>query len=265
MQRHPSSHHIGARFSAAAQTYTAVSGMQDQVARQVLGLVPETVSASSILDAGCGPGRLLGLARHRWQEADLLGVDIAPGMLIQARQTFAGDPRACFFEGDVASFQADRPFDLVISSSALQWLQPFAEGIAHVAKLCRPGGWVALGIMLDGTLGELHAARRSAVPHKPAKGRLPTLDALECAANTIPGARIRRLEHASAHYEQACAMDVLRSLHAMGVTGGDVSQGERPLTRGEMLALTADYDRHFATPGGVRVSFVLGYLLLEMV
>lgn len=265
MQRHPSSNNIGARFSAAAHSYAAVSNMQDQVARQVLGLVPETVSASSILDAGCGPGRLLGLARRRWPQADLQGVDIAPGMVLQARQAFSGDPRASFSEGDVAAFQADRPFDLVISSSALQWLQPFAQGLAHVARLCSPGGMVAMGIMLDGTLGELHAARSSAVPHLPPRGRLPTLDALECAANTIPGARIRRLEHASAHYDQACAMDVLRSLHAMGVTGGDVSRGERPLTRGEIQALTADYDRHFSTPGGVRVTFVLGYLLLEMV
>lgn len=255
---------IGARFSAAANTYTAVSHMQDQVARRVLGLVPETACASSILDAGCGPGRLLGLARPRWPDAAWLGVDIAPGMVLQARQTFSDDPRAHFAEGDVASLQSDRPFDLVVSSSALQWLQPFAQGLAHVAQLCRPGGWVSLGIMLDGTLGELHAARRSAVPHNPAKGRLPTLDALECAANTIPGARIRRLAHASAHYDQACAMDVLRSLHAMGVTGGDVSQGERPLTRGEIHALTSDYERDFATPGGVRVTFVLGYLLLEM-
>lgn len=264
MQRNPGNN-IGARFSAAANTYTAVSNMQDQVARRVLGLVPETAGAGSILDAGCGPGRLLALARCRWPEADLLGVDIAAGMILQARQAFSGDPRARFAEGDVASFQADRPFDLVISSSALQWLQPFSEGIAHVAGMCRPGGWMAIGIMLDGTLGELHAARRCAVAHKPAKGRLPTLDALEAAANALPGARIRRLEQSTAHYDQTCATEVLRSLHDMGVTGGDVSRGERPLTRGEIRALTAAYDRDFATPGGVRVTFVLGYLLLEMV
>lgn len=265
MQRTSSSNNIGGRFSAAATTYTATSQMQDQVAHQVLGLVPETACASRILDAGCGPGRLLALARRRWPQADLLGVDIAPGMVLQARQAFSGDSRAQFAQGDVSAFQADRPFDLVISSSALQWLQPFSEGIAHVAKMCRPGGWMAMGIMLDGTLGELHAARRSAIPHNQAKGRLPTLDALENAANAIPGARVRRLEQTSAHYDQACAMDVLRSLHAMGVTGGDVSQGERPLTRGEMHALTTDYDRDFATPVGVRVTFVLGFLLLEMV
>ncbi|MDP3652621.1 MAG: methyltransferase domain-containing protein [Rhodoferax sp.] len=265
MQRNPSRSNIGARFSAAASTYSAASKLQDQVARRVLDLVPTTVCATSVLDAGCGPGRLLGLARPRWPDAAWLGVDIAPGMVLTARQAYANDPRAQFVEGDVAAFQADRSFDLVVSSSALQWLQPFAEGVAHVAQLCSPGGMVAMGVMLDGTLGELHAARRSAVPNNPAQGRLPTLDALECAANAIPGARILQLEHASAYYDQACAMDVLRSLHAMGVTGGEVSRGERPLTRGELQALAADYDQHFATPVGVRVTFVLGYLLLEMV
>lgn len=264
MPRPPQSN-IGARFSAAAPTYTAVSNMQDQVARRVLDLVPGTVCANSILDAGCGPGRLLRLARSRWPEAALLGVDLAPGMLLQARQAFGGDPQAQFFEGDIATFTPDRPFDLVVSSSALQWLRPFAQGLVHVAQLCRPGGTVAIGIMLDGTLGELHAARKSAAPHNPAKGRMPTLDALEAAAASVPGARIRRLEQTSSQHDQASALHVLRSLHDMGVTGGDLSQGERPLTRGEILALAATYDRQFATPGGVRVTFVIGYLLLEMV
>jgi len=255
--------HVSARFSAAAQTYTGASNLQDRVARRVLDLVPENIFPENILDAGCGPGRLMSFARQRWPDACMTGVDIAPGMVSESQSLFCNDRRTAFVVNDIASFQVDQPFDLVLSSSALHWLRPFNEGIAHVAGLCRRGGLMAIGIMLDGTLNELRTARNAVAPHKAAPGRLPTLNELEQAAHLVPCSRIRRIEQSTAEYDQASAADVLRSVHDMGVTGGDVSRGQSPLTRGEMRALTEYYDKNFATSEGVRVTFVVGYLLLE--
>lgn len=255
--------HVRSRFSAAACTYTESSSLQDRVARRVLELVPAGFDAARILDAGCGPGRLAALARARWPDAFIVGVDIAPGMIREARGRLAGDPRMSFEERDIAAYCPDAPCDLLLSSSALQWLKPFDAGLAHVAGLVRPGGLLALGVMLDGTLAELHASRRAAAPHKPVAGRLPTLAEFEKAVRAIPGARVRRIESAAAEYDQPSGADVLRAVHEMGVTGGDVSRGPAPLTRADMKALAAHYDGHFASDGGVRVTFVMGYALVE--
>ena len=260
------SHHhrqISARFSAAAQTYIAVSSLQDRVAHRVLELVPESFSAGRILDAGCGPGRLAALARARWPDAHITGVDIAQGMINAARSHFAGDEHADFSVSDITTYHAASTYDLVLSSSALHWLRPFADGLSHVAGLVRPGGLVAIGLMLDGTMAELKASRDAVAPGKQALGRLPTFSELEQSAHCIGGVRVRRLEQITAEYDQESAAAVLRSVHDMGVTGGDVSRGSKPLTRTEMNALRAYYGRHFASVGGVRVTFVVGYLLLE--
>lgn len=255
--------HVSARFSAAAHTYIAVSSLQDRVARRVLELVPESYSAGHLLDAGCGPGRLAALARNRWAGAHITGVDIAPGMIDAARLRFAGDEQAEFYVSDVATYCSASAYDLVLSSSALHWLRPFPEGLSHVAGLARTGGLVAIGLMLDGTLAELKASRDAVAPGKRAPGRLPTFSELEQAAHRISGYRVRRLEQTTAEYDQESAAAVLRSVHDMGVTGGDVSRGSNPLSRTEMNALRAHYDRHYASTGGVRVTFVVGYLLLE--
>ena len=261
---HRSHHqHVSARFSAAAKTYIGVSHLQDKVARRVVDLVPETSTPGSVLDAGCGPGRLLRIARTRWPEATLTGVDIAPGMIKQSLDLFSGDPRTEFITDDITQFHPAHKFDLVLSSSALHWLKPFAQGLAHVADMCTPGGMMAIAIMLDGTMRELRSAREAAAPGKMPLGRLPTLAQLEEAAHLIPNSRVRRIEQSASEYDQANAREVLRSVHEMGVTGGDVSRSNTPLTRGEMLSLTEFYDRNFATPQGVRVTFVVGYLLLE--
>ena len=112
-------------------------------------------------------------------------------------------------------------------------------------------------------MAELKASRDAVAPGKQALGRLPTFSELEQSAHCIGGVRVRRLEQITAEYDQESAAAVLRSVHDMGVTGGDVSRGSKPLTRTEMNALRAYYDRHFASTGGVRVTFVVGYLLLE--
>ncbi|HMP89955.1 MAG TPA: methyltransferase domain-containing protein [Kiritimatiellia bacterium] len=256
--------HVSARFSAAAQTYIGVSDLQDKVGRRVLEMLPENINPMRILDAGCGPGRLMRLARHRWPASDLVGVDIAEGMIAEAKAAFAGDSNTDFVVSDITNFNTDQAFDLILSSSALHWLKPFDRGLAHVAGLGQKGGVMAIAIMLDGTMSELRQSREAAAPKKQALGRLPTLAELEKAARTIPDTRIRRLEQSASEYDLADAAEVLKTVHAMGVTGGDVSRGPSPLTRSELTALKDYYNCHFATPQGVRVTFSVGYLLIEL-
>ena len=237
--------------------------MQERVARHVLDMVPDGLSPSCILDAGCGPGRLLAMALQRWPDAQGIGVDIAPGMIQHAATRVTGRHPIDWVVADAAIYQPTRRIDLVVSSSALHWLQPFESGIAHVVALARPGGLAALAIMLDGTMRELRAAREAVAPHKPPAGRLPTMHRFEEAIRNLPGARIRRLEQVTSEYDMPSAADVLSGVHAMGVTGGDVSRSHAPLTRRELQQLTQWYDRHAASPNGVRVTFVVGYALVE--
>ncbi len=256
--------HVGARFSAAAPTYGEVSGLQDRVARRVIDLVPGDVSAGTILDAGCGTGRLIGMARARWPNAFITGVDIAPGMVAEAARFFAADKKVQLVNADMAAFQHEA-FDLVLSSSAMHWFRPFYPGMARVTELVRPGGFAAFGVMLDGTLGELHASRRAAVPEKTPAGRLPNMEEFEASVYQLPGIRIRHMEKSVDEFDQSNAATVLRTVHDMGVTGGDISLAASPLNRTELNKLSGYYDQHFATSHGVRVTFVVGYALLERI
>jgi trans-aconitate methyltransferase len=259
---HAHQRHVGSRFSAAASRYGACSPVQDEVARQVLDLVPPEVNPATVLDAGCGHGRLLQLARARWPKAALTGVDVAVGMIDESRRALAGDTALTLFTADVAAW-SHPPFDLVISGSALHWLRPFAPALAHVLGLVRSGGHAALGLMLEGTLAELHAARRAVAPAKTPSGRLPAPDAVEAALHAVPGIELVRTRRTTVHHELPDVATLLRSLHDTGVTGGDVSRGSAALSRGELKALSEYYTRHFASPGGVRVSYVVGYYLVR--
>jgi ubiquinone/menaquinone biosynthesis C-methylase UbiE len=88
------------------------------------------------LDVGTGTGAGARVIRRRFPSADVVGVDVAPGMLAEARRLV---PDAEFVEGDASALPFDdESFDLV----AHQNMIPFVD---QVARVLRPGGWVVFG------------------------------------------------------------------------------------------------------------------------
>jgi len=84
-----------------------------------------------VLDVGTGTGVVAGLAAERFPEADVVGIDLAPRMIEQARRQHPG---LRFEVGDASRLTfADGAFDLILLLNAV----PFAGELARVAA---PGG-----------------------------------------------------------------------------------------------------------------------------
>ena len=84
------------------------------------------------LDVGTGTGAGARVLRKRFPEADVVGADIAPEMLAEARRLA---PDITFVEGDAAELPFDdESFDLVAHENMI----PFPD---EVARVLRPGGW----------------------------------------------------------------------------------------------------------------------------
>jgi SAM-dependent methyltransferase len=88
-----------------------------------------------VLDVGTGTGAAALMAAQRWPAAEVLGIDVSPGMIERAA---AKEPRPGlrFLVADVAELPAGEGYDLVM----LVNMPPF---IAPVARLVRPGGFIA--------------------------------------------------------------------------------------------------------------------------
>ncbi|HZB47845.1 MAG TPA: class I SAM-dependent methyltransferase [Mycobacteriales bacterium] len=105
-----------------------------------LGLV---AAAGSVLDVGCGTGRLLKRARRDGHRGRLVGLDPGAGMLAVARS----DPSIEWVEGTLRPGAYDAEFDLVtMTGHAFQELRTDAEVrdvLTGMRDALRPGGRVA--------------------------------------------------------------------------------------------------------------------------
>ncbi|WP_199043201.1 class I SAM-dependent methyltransferase [Glycomyces salinus] len=97
---------------------------------------------ASVLDAGTGPGLLLGAIARARPDLRLSGIDLAEDMIDHARRNLADlEERPDLRAADVADlpFEGDR-FDLVVSTfSAHHWDDPEAAS-SELARVLRAGG-----------------------------------------------------------------------------------------------------------------------------
>jgi ubiquinone/menaquinone biosynthesis C-methylase UbiE len=93
-----------------------------------------------VLDLGTGTGVVAKALAERYPEAEVVGIDLSPGMIDEAHRTLAPElaGRVDFEVGDAAALEcADASFDLVVLSNMI----PFYDELARVVA---PGGTLVL-------------------------------------------------------------------------------------------------------------------------
>lgn len=94
----------------------------------------------TILDVGCGDGRITSELARRVPGGRVLGIDPAPRMLEFAR-AHHHEANLAFEAGDARQLESYRGgFDLVVSFNALHWLPEPREGVNGVRGCLKPGG-----------------------------------------------------------------------------------------------------------------------------
>jgi trans-aconitate 2-methyltransferase len=102
------------------------------------------VAQPTVVDLGCGDGRLTSALNEKLSATSTLGIDSSPSM-IGAAGKFANE-HVTFALGDLETWQEERAFDVVFANASLQWVPNHAEVLARWAKSLKPHGQLAVQV-----------------------------------------------------------------------------------------------------------------------
>ena len=120
--------------------YLKFQDERSRPARDLLAAVP-LQSAQCVVDLGCGPGNSTELLARRYPEAELIGIDSSPDMLVAARKRL---PRARFVEADLADWRPDILVDLIFANAVFQWVPNHLDVLARLVEALPSGAVLAV-------------------------------------------------------------------------------------------------------------------------
>ncbi len=151
---------IRAEFTHQAQSFGRSEAMTSaQTLDALIELVPEDAGAAWI-DVACGPGVISRAIAPR--VGSVSGVDLTPAMIEEAerRAREEGVDNVGFALGDATALDfADGFFDGSITRLSPHHIPAPARVVAEMARVVRPGGWVAVSDLAADRDGEAAAWR----------------------------------------------------------------------------------------------------------
>ena len=120
--------------------YLLFSEERVRPALDLMARVP-TPRPARIVDLGCGAGNVTTILKHRFPEADVLGIDSSAAMLEKARDAA---PNCRFAQADIAAWEPETTPDLIFSNAALHWTGEHETLFPRLLGLVARGGCLAV-------------------------------------------------------------------------------------------------------------------------
>jgi malonyl-CoA O-methyltransferase len=233
---------LRASFDRASPGYEAAAALQARVSAELIErLAAFQFAPRVVLDLGAGTGRVSDELKRRYRRALVIALDIAPGMLHQARRRqhlWRRFERLC---GDALALPlADASVDLVFSNLMLQWCEPLAAALAEVRRVLRPAGFFAFSTFGPDTLRELRGAwaQVDGLNHVNAFTDMHDVgDALARVGLAEPVLDVDRIELG---YPDALAL--MRDLKAIGAHNVTAGRPRALMGRGRLARMSAAYE-----------------------
>ena len=245
-------------FERAARDYDAAAVLQHQVGERLLErLELTTVAPVRVLDVGCGTGRPTRALVQRYRGAQVLGVDIAPGMLrmAQRRQPWFRPARFVCADAAALPFPAES-VDILYASLVLQWCEDLDATFLEWRRLLKPHGLLLFSTLGPDTLKELRAAWSAVDGFNHVNKFLDMHDVGDALIRAGFVEPVMDVEHLTLTYE--CAPDLMRDLKRIGAHNVTAGRRHGLTGSGRLAAFSLAYER-FRREGRLPATYEVVY------
>ena len=144
--------------------YDRISAPQEEWARGTVDRL-ELRGDETVLDAGCGSGRVTRMLLDRLPEGHVFAVDAAPSMVEQARENL-GDG-ATVWRSDLVDLEVPEPVDAVFSNAVFHWVPDHPALFARLHAALKPGAPVVAQCGGKGNIERFHERAREVAEQAP--------------------------------------------------------------------------------------------------
>jgi len=250
---------VGASFSRAAKAYDAAAFLQKEVSERLLErLELTTVKPARVLDVGCGTGRPTRALVKQYPKAEVIGVDLAPGMIAVAE---SNNPwfgkKARYLRAEASDIPLpDASCDLIYASLLLQWCEDLDKTLLEWRRLLKPHGLLLFSTLGPDTLKELRAAWSAADGYNHVNRFLDMHDVGDALIRAGFVEPVMDVEHMVLTY--ADARSLMRDLKAIGAHNVTAGRRRGLMGRGRLKAFADAYEK-FRTGGRLPATYEVVY------
>ena len=141
-----------------AERYHRVADPQFEWGRRLVDRL-QLAGGETVIDAGCGSGRLTRLLLERLPQGRVIAIDVSEQMLESTRRNlerdFAG--RVEYLLADLLDLDLAGAADVVFSAATFHWILDQPRLFTNLARALRPGGRLLAQMGGKGNLDRIHA------------------------------------------------------------------------------------------------------------
>jgi trans-aconitate 2-methyltransferase len=146
------------------QTYDRISGPMQALGQAVLDRLPLT-GDETVLDAGCGSGRITETLIERLPRGRVIAVDASDSMVAAARERLG--PEADIRQLDLLELELEEPLDAILSTATFHWIADHERLFARLHGALRPGGRLVAQCGGEGNITELRGRANAILARAP--------------------------------------------------------------------------------------------------
>lgn len=231
-------------FDKAASRYDEVAVLQREVAGRVLErLELIKIEPQRILDLGCGTGLNSQALNKRYKKAQLISLDLAPGMLHQAKKHKGWFSNQRFICGDAESLPLqDDSVDLIFSSLTIQWCQDLDSLFKECFRVLRPGGLLMFSTLGPDTLRELRKSWQSVDDNSHVNAFIDMHDIGDALIRMRYSDPVMDVENITMTYENV--MQLMRDLKVLGAHNMTAGRQKGLTGKSRIKAMSEHYETY---------------------
>ncbi|MFT3862779.1 MAG: methyltransferase domain-containing protein [Solirubrobacterales bacterium] len=147
-----------------ATGYQRVSVPHEEWAAALMERLP-LAGDETVLDAGCGTGRVTRMLVERLPAGRIVAVDGSPAMVEKVREVVR--PTDSAFVADLTALELEEPVDAIVSSAVFHWIPDHEALFARMRAALRPGGRIEAQCGGKGNLDEFRRVSGEIVAREP--------------------------------------------------------------------------------------------------